>query len=86
MALIFYEFSHNLNGLLDFLGVGLPLNFLTLIVSHGYVILSLLERIRPQILKVVIIKVWFEIRNIEVTRDSILPREINLICIVIDLL
>jgi len=37
MALILFEFSHNLDGLLDFVGVGLPLNLINLLAPCGYI-------------------------------------------------
>jgi len=47
------------------------------------IILSLLERIRPQILKVIINNTGLEIYNIENVRNSILPWEIYLVSNVI---
>ena len=37
MALFFLEFPHDLDGLLDSLGVGLPLNLITLYGPHRYI-------------------------------------------------
>jgi len=60
MALIFFEFPHDLDSLLDSLGVGLPLNLITLCAPHRYIILPLLERIFRQIRTVIIPKIRFE--------------------------
>jgi len=37
MALIFFEFPHDLEGLLDSLGVGLPLKLITLRAPRGHI-------------------------------------------------
>jgi len=37
VALIFFEFPHDLDSLLDSLGVGLSLNLITLHAPHGYI-------------------------------------------------
>jgi len=76
---------HDLKHLLDILGLtrflGLPL----ILNVQGYIILPLWRRIRPQIPKVIIIKIRLQIRHIEHSRDSIISQKVDLEGIVIDL-